>query len=343
MEQYPYMERLMERGSKFLNVRYPIICGAMTWVSEPNLVASVCNNGGFGCLAGGNTPPEILKNQISELRKLTDKSFAVNLITIAPAYQEHIAMLKSLEQPVPYIVFAGSIPKKGEIDAIKETGAKVICFASTISIAERMIRYGADALVLEGSEAGGHIGHVSTTVLIQQLLFKFGKQLPIFVAGGIATGRLAAHLLLCGAAGIQMGTRFVMTEECLAHQKFKDYFVHANARDAIATPQYDSKLPVVAVRALKNKGMQQFGALQLKLLRELEAGTIHRQQAQEEVEKFWVGALRRAAIDGDVDGGSLMAGQAVGLMDKIMPISDLVCELLTDANAELLNVKRKLG
>ena len=340
MEQYPYMERLMERGSKFLNVRYPIICGAMTWVSEPNLVASVCNNGGFGCLAGGNTPPEILKNQISELRKLTDKSFAVNLITIAPAYKEHIAMLKSLEQPVPYIVFAGSIPKKGEIDAIKETGAKVICFASTISIAERMIRYGADALVLEGSEAGGHIGHVSTTVLIQQLLFKFGKQLPIFVAGGIATGRLAAHLLLCGAAGIQMGTRFVMTEECLAHQKFKDYFVHANARDAMSTAQFDPKLPVVSVRVIRNHGTQEFTKLQLELVRKVAAEEISRQEAQEELERFWVGSLRKAVVEGDVDYGSVMAGQSVGLMDKVTTVNEAIHEILRDGEAELEQLKQ---
>ena len=119
-------------------------------------------------------------------------------------------------------------------------------------------------------------------------------------------------------------------------------FLHANARDAVATPQYDSKLPVVAVRALKNKGMQKFGALQLRLLRELEAGTIHRQEAQDEVERYWVGALRKAAVDGDVDGGSLMAGQAVGLMDKVTPIADMICELLNDANKELLAVKNRL-
>ncbi len=332
---------MLKRGADFLGVRYPILCGAMTWVSEPGLVSAVCNNGCFGCIAGGNAPTDILAKQIEETRSLTKNNFGVNLITIAPSYKDHLAMLKDAH--VPYIIFAGSFPREKEVAAAKATGAKVMCFASTISIADRMIRFGADAIILEGSEAGGHIGHVSSMILIQQLLFKYADTLPIFVAGGVATGKMMAHLLMMGAAGVQLGTRFVMTEECTVHPKFKDVFLHANARDAIATPQYDSKLPVVAVRALKNKGMQQFGALQLKLLRELEAGTIHRQQAQEEVEKFWVGALRRAAIDGDVDGGSLMAGQAVGLMDKIMPISDLVCELLTDANAELLNVKRKLG
>ena len=340
MQQYTYMERLMERGSRFLNVRYPIICGAMTWVSEPKLVAAVCNHGGFGCLAGGNTPPEILKQQISELRSLTDNSFAVNLITIAPAYHEHIAMLKSLEKPVPYIVFAGSIPKEQEIATIKETGAKVICFASTISIAERMIRYGADALVLEGTEAGGHIGHVSTTVLVQQLLFKFGETLPIFVAGGIATGRLAAHLLLCGAAGIQMGTRFVMTEECLAHPKFKEYFVHANARDAMSTAQFDPRLPVVSVRVIRNHGTQEFTKLQLELVKKVAEGTITRQDAQAELERFWVGSLRKAVVDGDVEYGSVMAGQSVGLMDKVSSVHDVIHEILRDGEAELQKMKQ---
>lgn len=332
---------MFKRGSEFLGSRYPVICGAMTWVSEPKLVSAVCNNGCFGCIAGGNAPTDILAAQIEETRKLTANNFGVNLITIAPSYQSHLAMLKDAK--VPYIIFAGSFPKEKEVAAAKATGAKVMCFASTISIADRMIRFGADAIILEGSEAGGHIGHVSSMILIQQLLFKYADSVPIFVAGGVATGKMLAHLMLMGAAGIQMGTRFVMTEECAVHPKFKEVFLKANARDAMSTPQYDSKLPVVAVRALKNKGMQKFGALQLRLLRELEAGTIHRQQAQEEVERFWVGALRKAAIDGDIDGGSLMAGQAVGLMDKIMPIGDMICELLTDANNELNAVKKILG
>lgn len=332
---------MFKRGTDFLGSRYPILCGAMTWVSEPKLVAAVCNNGCFGCIAGGNAPTDILAKQIEDTRSMTKNNFGVNLITIAPSYKSHLEMLKDAH--VPYIIFAGSFPREKEVAAAKATGAKVLCFASTISIADRVIRFGADAIILEGSEAGGHIGHVSSMILIQQLLFKYADTLPIFIAGGVATGKMMAHLLMMGAAGVQLGTRFVMTEECMVHPKFKEVFLKANARDAIATPQYDSKLPVVAVRALKNKGMQQFGALQLRLLKELEAGTIHRQQAQEEVERFWVGALRRAAVDGDVDNGSLMAGQAVGLMNKITPISDLVVELLTDANNELLAVRSKLG
>ena len=331
----------LKRGSEFLNVKYPILCGAMTWVSEPQLVAAVCNSGCFGCLAGGNAPVDILHKQILETRSLTPNPFAVNLITIAPAYHDQLDMLKDMK--VPYIVFAGSFPKEKEVLAAKETGAKVMCFASTVSIAERMIKFGADAIILEGSEAGGHIGHVSSIVLMQQVLFKFAEQIPMFVAGGIATGKMIAHALLMGASGVQLGTRFVMTEECRAHENFKMAFRRANARDAVATPQFDSKLPVVSVRSLRNKGMDEFGKLQLRLLKELEAGTVTRQFAQEEVERFWVGALRRAVVDGDVDGGSLMAGQSVGLVDKVMPIREVVAELLNDAEAELVAVKSKLS
>ena len=166
------LRKMMKRGSDFLNVKYPLICGAMTWVSDPKLVSMVCNNGCFACIAGGNAPVGVLRAQVEETRTLTDRPFAVNLVTVAPAYQEQLAALPDM--PVDYVFFAGSIPKEKEVAIARDAGKKTICFASTLSIAERMIRFGADAIMLEGSEAGGHIGHVSAMVLIQQLLFKFG-------------------------------------------------------------------------------------------------------------------------------------------------------------------------
>ncbi len=332
---------MMERGRNFLNCEYPIICGAMTWVSEPGLVAAVCNAGAFACLAGGNTPPDILRQQIAETRKLTDKPFGVNLITVAPIYHEHLKMLPELN--LDYVIFAGSFPRDHEVKIAKDSGAKVMCFASTLSIAKRMMRFGADAIILEGSEAGGHIGHVSAMVLLQQILMEERDDIPIFVAGGIANGKMLAHVMMMGATGVQMGTRFVMTDECHVHDKFKDVFKRSNARDAISTPQYDSKLPVVAVRALRNKGMDNFGALQMELLEKLKAGTIHREDAQIKVEEYWMGALRRAAIDGDIDFGSLMAGQSVGLVDKIIPVNDLIKELIGDASAEIDRVSKMIN
>lgn len=332
-------DRFFHRGREFLGVQYPIICGAMTWVSDPTLVAAVCNAGGFGCLAGGNTPHDILISQIEETRRLTDKPFAVNLITIAPAYKEHLELAKDME--LPFIIFAGSFPHGSEVKMVKDYGAKVACFASTLSIANRMQHYGADAIILEGMEAGGHVGHVSLAVLLQQVLFEI-EEVPVFVAGGIATGKMAAHLFLMGASGIQLGTRFAVAKESCAHENFKKAFFRAKAREAVSTPQFDSRLPVVAVRALKNKGMDEFGKLQLGLIKQLEAGNISRHEAQIQVEEYWMGALRRAVIDGDISSGSLMAGQSVGLVNKSQSIQEIFDELLRDIEDELNVARGKL-
>jgi enoyl-[acyl-carrier protein] reductase II len=205
-----------------------------------------------------------------------------------------------------------------------------------------LIDRGADALILEGSEAGGHIGPVALSVLIQQILFQV-KSVPIFIAGGIATGRMMAHLLMMGAAGIQMGTRFVMAEECKAHPRFKEAFQRAKAKDAVATPQFDSRLPVIPVRALKNEGSNEFAKLQLELLHKLDNGVIDRHEAQFAVERFWVGALRNAVIDGDVTRGSLMAGQSVGLVDEIKPLAAIMAELITEAETEIVRLKAILA
>jgi len=315
------------RGRAFLGVEYPLISGAMTWISDSRLVRAVSDAGAFGVLAAGNMPVESLEQEIQILLQ-AKAHFAVNLITIAPNYLSHLERITTLK--VPYIVFAGSFPRQEEVRQAKARGARVMCFASTDSIAERMIAYGADALILEGSEAGGHIGHVSTIVLIQQVLFQF-PNIPIFIAGGIATGRMIAHLLLMGAAGAQLGTIFAMSEESPAHPRFKERYKKARAREAFATPQYDSSLPVVAVRALKNKGTDEFGKLQLELIQKLRRNEISRLEAQYQVENYWVGALRRAVQEGDVETGSLMAGQSVGLVGEIRPVKDIIRNLVSDA------------
>ncbi|MCP4693881.1 MAG: hypothetical protein GY859_37950, partial [Desulfobacterales bacterium] len=275
------------------------------------LIGAMGDAGGFGLLAGGNAPLDVLEKEITQTREYTDKQFGVNLITLAPMYKDQLQLACDMKCGV--IVFAGSIPREPEIRKAQDAGARVICFAPTAPLALRLIKMGADALMLEGSEAGGHIGPVSLSVLIQQILFKVDS-VPIFVAGGIATGRMMAHLLMMGAAGVQMGTRFVMSEECKAHPKFKEKFKKARARDAVATPQFDSRLPVIPVRALKNERSNEFSRLQLGLMRKLESHRIDQREAQFEVEKFWMGALRNAAVDGDIKKGSLMAGQSVGLV-----------------------------
>jgi len=311
----------------------------MTWISDPDLVSRMSNLGVFGVLAAGNMPPDLFAEDVQKTRDKTARPFAGNVITIAPNYLPHLDIL--CEQKVGHIVFAGSIPRQTEVQKAKDSGAKVLCFASTASIAKRMIDYGADALILEGSEAGGHIGHVSTAVLLQEILFEFDS-VPIFVAGGIGTGKMIAHLVLMGAAGAQMGTRFVLAEECNAHPKFKEVFIRARAREAISTPQYSAKLPVVSVRALNNHAMTHFGELQLELLQQLKAGTIGRQEAQYKVEEYWVGSLRNAAVDGDVEHGSLMAGQSVGMLQKVQPLRDILQELVDEADRALTDVRSRL-
>jgi enoyl-[acyl-carrier protein] reductase II len=179
-------------------------------------------------------------------------------------------------------------------------------------------------------------------ILWQQILFQFSHEVPVFIAGGVASGKMMAHLLLMGASGVHLGTRFVMTDECVAHANVKEEFRRAQARDAVASPQFDSRLPVIPVRALKNKGTLEFGKLQLELLQKLDAGEIDRETAQMEVERFWIGALRHAVIDGDVEHGSLMAGQTVGLVDEIMPVRLVVKELIDDAERELEKLARML-
>ena len=330
------IDKFLEKGKAFLGCKYPIMCGAMTWVSDPKLVSTIGNAGGFGLLAGGNTPVDIFEEQIIETQELTDKPFGVNLITLAPVYESQLELVCKLG--CPFVVFAGSIPKKSEIEKAKRCGAKIICFASTAPLAHSLIDRGADGLILEGSEAGGHIGPVALSVLIQQILFSVDS-VPIFIAGGIATGRMMAHLLMMGAAGIQMGTRFIMAEECVAHAKFKETFRKAKAKDAMATPQFDSRLPVIPVRALKNEGTNKFAKLQLELLNKLDTNRIDRHEAQYKVEEFWVGALRQAVIDGDVAGGSLMAGQSVGLVDKIQPLNEIIGEMVNDAESELQRLR----
>lgn len=336
----PGLDSLWQRGKDLLNVQYPIMCGAMTWVSDPPLVAAVCNAGAFASLACGNMPPDLLREQIETTRSLTDKPFAINLITVAPNYQEHLEI--ACDVGLPVLVFAGSLPREQEIEKAKESGAKVLVFASTDALAKRMLRHGVDGLILEGNEAGGHIGPVAGSVLWQQILFEFSEEVPIFIAGGVATGKMMAHLLLMGAAGVQMGTRFVMTEECTAHDNFKHEFRRASARDAIATPQFDSRLPVIPVRALKNKGTIGFSQLQLELLKKFDAQELSREEAQFEVEKFWIGALQRAVVKGEVDDGSLMAGQTVGLADKILPVNELIQELIEDGEKTIQDIRTRV-
>lgn len=327
------LQHLMQRGTEFLGCETAIMCGAMSWVSERNLVSAISNAGGFGVIACGAMTPDLLDAEIAATKKMTAKPFGVNLITMHPEIMDLIAVCA--KHNVSHVVLAGGLPPKGSIEAIKDSGAKVICFAPALTLAKKFARSGVDALVIEGSEAGGHIGPVATSVLAQEILPELGEQLPIFVAGGIARGGLIASYLEMGASGVQLGTRFVCAHESIAHPNFKAAFLRANARDAVASVQIDPRLPVIPVRALKNKGTEEFTKKQVEVAAMLDRGELDMEAAQLEIEKYWAGALRRAVIDGDVEYGSVMAGQSVGMVHVERPVVDIIAKLVAEAEEAL--------
>lgn len=324
---------LMERGAAFLGSDYAILAGAMSWVSERNLVAAMSNAGIFGVIACGAMTPALLDAEIAGTKALTGKPFGVNLITMHPDLDALIDVCA--KHQVGHVVLAGGLPPGGAIEKIKASGAKVICFAPALALAKKLIRSGVDALVIEGMEAGGHIGPVSTSVLAQEMLPVIADQLPVFVAGGIGRGEAVAGYLEMGAAGVQLGTRFVCATECIAHANFKKAFIRASARDAVASVQIDPRLPVIPVRALKNASSELFTAKQREVAQLLDEGKIEMLEAQLQIEHYWAGALRRAVIDGDVDNGSLMAGQSVGMVTREEPLADIVATLLDEAAVAL--------
>ncbi len=333
MTAYPKTAALMARGAQFLGSEHAVMCGAMSWVSERHLVAAISNAGGFGVIACGAMTPALLDAEIIATRAMTERPFGVNLITMHPALTDLIAV--TARHRVSHVVLAGGIPPKGSIEAIKAFGAKVIVFAPTLALAKKLFRSGADALVIEGSEAGGHIGPVSTGVLAQEFLPSLAQDHIVFVAGGIGRGEAMAGYLEMGAAGVQLGTRFAAATESIAHPLFKKAFFRANARDATTSVQVDPRLPVIPVRALKNKGTEEFTAKQIEVAQAIDAGRLDMAAAQLEIEHFWAGALRRAVIDGDVERGSVMAGQSVGLVTEELPVAEILGNLLGECEAAL--------
>jgi len=334
-----HLKSLMQRGCEFLGSEYAILGGAMTWVSERNLVSAISNAGGFGVVACGAMPPEILKKEIQATKGLTSKPFGVNLITMHPDL-EQLAQI-CIDEKVGHVVLAGGLPPATVIKKLKDAGVKVICFTPTLGLAKKLIRSGADALVIEGMEAGGHIGPVSTTVLAQEILPNI-REVPVFVAGGIGRGESIVTYLEMGAAGCQLGTRFVCATECIAHAKFKQSFIRASAREAVLSPQIDARFPVIPVRALANDGVKRFMETQKRVIDEFDKGLLTQMEAQLEIEHFWAGALRRAVIDGDVEGGSVMAGQSVGLVTREQSTAEIIAELLEQATHLLQNRQQEV-
>ena len=247
------------RGCAFLGTRYAIMGGAMSWVSERNLVAAISNAGGFGVVACGSLAPDQLAAEIDGVHERCDRPFGVNIIVMHPALDALVATC--IERRVGHVVLAGGMPPRRAIAALKDAGTRVVAFAPTLPLARRLARQGIDALIIEGMEAGGHIGPVSTNVLAQEVLPHFDA-VPVFVGGGIGRGDALALYLAMGAAGGQLGTRFVCATESIAHPHFKRAMIRANARDARLSVQVDPDFPVIPVRAVANKATERFEAFQ---------------------------------------------------------------------------------
>lgn len=333
------LQNLWQRGCELLGTELAIMGGAMSWVSERNLVSALSNAGAFGVIAASSMPPALLDAEIKATQALTKKPFGVNLILMHPQLDELVEVC--IANKVTHVVLAGGMPKGPTINRLKEGGAKVIAFAPTAAIGKKLVRSGVDALVIEGTEAGGHIGPVSTSVLAQEIL-PLITDVPVFVAGGIGRGEAIVSYLEMGASGVQLGTRFVCASESIAHENFKKAFINANARDATASVQYHPDFPVIPVRAIANKASEEFTRFQKETVEKVFAGAQSREEGQLAIEHFWAGSLRRAVVDGDVERGSLMAGQSVGMVQRIQTSQEILDELVQQAS-EYLQRRHNIG
>lgn len=295
-----------------LGIEYPIIQGGMAWLGTWELASAVSEAGGLGIIGAGNAPPQWLKGQIKMMREKTEKPFGVNIMLMSPFVDEIISLV--IEEQVPIVALGGGNPGV-YIPRLKEAGIKVIPVISSVALARRAERLGVEAIVAEGMESGGHIGDTATMALIPQVVD--AVDLPVIAAGGIADGRGLVAALALGAQGIQMGTRFVCSAECIAHPAFKEKLLQAHDRATVVTGESTGH----PVRVLKNRMSREF----LRLEKE--------GASKEELEKFGEGKLRLGVIEGDLENGSLMAGQISGLIREIKPVKEIIAEMIAEAEA----------
>lgn len=278
-----------------LQIKYPVIQGGMAWISDATLAAAVSNAGGLGVIAGGNAEKHIVAEQIRQIKSLTDKPYALNIMLLSP-YADDIIEL-AIEMRVPIVITGAGSPGK-YIDSLKSHGIKVLPVVPSVALAKRMEGLGVDAVIVEGTEAGGHVGELTTMALVPQVVDSVN--LPVVAAGGIADGRGMAAAFMLGACGVQVGTRFLVADECTVHSAYKDMVIEAKDTSSVVTGRSTGH----PVRILKNKLYRQYNALE-------KSGA-----SPEEIEALGAGALRKAAVLGDVVYGSVMAGQVAGLIRK---------------------------
>ena len=297
--------------TKLLGIKYPIIQGGMAWVAEYHLAAGVSNAGGLGLIGAASAPAEWVREQIREAKKLTDKPFGVNIMLMSPHADEVAKVI--VEEGVKVVTTGAGNPEK-YMQMWKDAGVKVIPVVASVALAKRMERYGADALVAEGCEAGGHIGENPTMVLVPQIVD--AVDIPVIAAGGIADGRGMAAAFMLGAKGMQLGTHFVTTKESMVHENYKNAILKAKDIDSRVTGRTTGH----PVRALRNQMTKKY--------LELENGGA----SFEELEKLTLGGLRKAVVDGDVVNGSVMAGQSAAMVKEILSCEELIQKLVKETD-----------
>ncbi len=299
------------RVTELLGVRYPVLQGGMAWVAESTLAAAVSNAGGVGLIAGGSAPAEVIREEIRKVKAATDRPFGVNIMLMSPNADELAKIV--VEEQVPVVTTGAGNPGK-YIEAWKAAGIKVIPVVASVALARRMERAGADAVIAEGTEAGGHIGATTTMCLVPQIVD--AVSIPVLAAGGIADGRGMAAALMLGAEGAQMGTVFLASEECQIHENYKNLVLSAKDTDSAITGQFCGGAPV---RQIKNRYTK-------KVIERERAGATF-----EEIEEMTIGSLRRAVQDGDKENGSFMAGQIAGMVREIRPCEKILSDIFTEA------------
>ena len=302
--------------TKLLGIEYPIIQGGMAWVAEHHLAAAVSAAGGLGLIGGANAPAEVVRNEIREARKLTDKPFGVNVMLMSP-HAEEIAKVV-VEEGIKVVTTGAGSPEK-YMQMWKEAGIVVIPVVASVALARRMERCGADAVVAEGTESGGHIGEATTMTLVPQVVN--AVNIPVIAAGGIADGRGLAAALMLGAKAVQIGTRFVVANESIVHENYKDRVIAAKDIDSAVTGRSHGH----PVRSLRNAMTREYTKLEAE------------GKSFEELEYLTLGTLRKAVMEGDVVNGTVMAGQIAGLINKEQSSKEIIDEIMGEATNLLKN------
>jgi enoyl-[acyl-carrier protein] reductase II len=309
---------MMNKVCDLLGIKYPIIQGGMAWVATAPLASAVSNAGGLGIIAAGNAPKDAIRKEIEDCKKMTDKPYGVNVMLLSPFVDDIIDLV--IEEKVPVITTGAGNPGK-YMDRLKEAGIKVVPVVPSKAIAMKMEKMGATAVIAEGTESGGHVGELTTMVLVPQVVD--AVSIPVIAAGGIADGRGVAASFALGAQGVQIGTRFICSDECTAHQNYKEMVINAKERDAVVTGRSTGH----PVRSLKNKLSKEFEK------QEKNGASV------EELEKLGVGGLRIAYQDGDKDKGSFMSGQIASMIKDIKPCEEIIQSLMNEATKIMEEIK----